>query len=46
MSIRRRKVGVFPYRVVYFVRDDELLIVAFAHQSRRPGYWKQRIVSR
>lgn len=46
MSIRRRKVDVFPYRVVYFVRDDELLIVAFAHQSRRPGYWKQRIVSR
>ncbi len=41
--VRSRKVDVFPYRVVYFVRDDELLIVAFAHQSRRPGYWKQRV---
>lgn len=41
--VRSRKVEVFPYRVVYFVRDDELLIVAFAHQSRRPGYWKQRV---
>jgi hypothetical protein len=41
--VRSRKIGVFPYRVVYFVRDDELLIVAFAHQSRRPGYWKHRV---
>lgn len=27
-----------PHRVIYFVRDDELVIVAFAHQGRRPGY--------
>lgn len=41
--VRSRKVDVFPFRVVYFVSDDELVIVAFAHQSRRPGYWKQRV---
>ncbi|WP_029144781.1 type II toxin-antitoxin system RelE/ParE family toxin [Microbacterium luticocti] len=41
--VRSRKVDVFPYRVVYFVRDDVLLIVAFAHQSRHPGYWKNRV---
>jgi hypothetical protein len=41
--VRSRKVDVFPFRVVYFVGDDELVIVAFAHQSRRPGYWKQRV---
>jgi toxin ParE1/3/4 len=40
-----RKVDVFPYRVIYFVRDNELVIVAFAHQSRRPGYWKHRVAS-
>ena len=41
--VRSRKVNVLPYRVIYFVRDDELVIVAFADQGRRPGYWKQRI---
>lgn len=41
--VHTRKVEVFPYRVVYFVRDDELVIVAFAHQRRRPGYWRDRL---
>lgn len=39
--VRSRKVDIFPYRVVYFVHEDEL--VAFAHQSRRPGYWSHRV---
>lgn len=41
--VRSRKVNVFPYQVVYFVNGEELVLVAFAHQSRRPGYWKHRI---
>jgi plasmid stabilization system protein ParE len=32
----------FPYRVIYRVRDDDIYIVAIAHTSRRPGYWKNR----
>jgi len=35
-------VDAFPYGVVYFVHGDELLIVAFAHQSRRPGCWRNQ----
>jgi hypothetical protein len=41
--VRSRKVDVFPYRIIYFVQDDELVIVAIAHQSRYPGYWKSRV---
>jgi hypothetical protein len=41
--VRSHQVPVFPYRVVYLVRDDQLVIVAYAHQSRRPGYWQDRI---
>lgn len=41
--VRTRKVDVFPYRVIYFVRDDEIVIVAFAATARRPGYWKHRV---
>lgn len=33
----------FPYRVVYLVHEDELVIVAYAHDRREPGYWDRRM---
>ena len=33
----------FPYAVIYQVTPGECLIVAVAHTSRRPGYWKERL---
>ena len=41
---RRRRVLVdrFPYSVVYRRDPDSVVIVAIAHQRRRPGYWRQR----
>jgi len=36
-------VNDFPYTLVYLVEKDEILIVAMAHQSRRPGYWMDRL---
>ena len=33
----------FPYSVVVKEHDDELLVVAFAHHSKRPGYWRERL---
>lgn len=39
---RRLLVGRFPYQVVYRLRDTEIVIVAFAHLKRRPGYWRKR----
>lgn len=32
----------FPFRVVYRVIDDRILIVAIAHTRRRPSYWRDR----
>jgi toxin ParE1/3/4 len=32
----------FPYVVVYRERTEELQVVAFAHTSRKPGYWRSR----
>lgn len=32
----------FPYRIVYEVRSDEVLVLAVAHVRRRPFYWKKR----
>lgn len=33
----------FPYTVVYRVEaDDGISVIAVAHQSREPGYWRGR----
>ena len=32
----------FPYRLVYRVREADIYIVAVAHSSRKPDYWKHR----
>ena len=40
---RRCLVNRFPFGVVYQVRADEILVVAFAHLHRKPGYWENRI---
>ena len=32
----------FPYTVIYEVAEAEIVVHAFAHQSRRPGYWRDR----
>jgi plasmid stabilization system protein ParE len=39
---RQVLVDGFPYRVIYRERSDDLYVVAVAHTSRRPGYWKHR----
>lgn len=32
----------FPCDVVVVERADEMIVVAFAHHSRKPGYWRDR----
>lgn len=32
----------FPYDMVVREGIEEIVIVAIAHQSRRPGYWRRR----
>ena len=39
---RRMLCRRFPFAIIYRQRDDELRILAVAHQRRRPGYWKKR----
>ena len=35
-------VGRFPYTVFYSLEGDEAVVLAVAHQRRRPGYWRDR----
>ena len=39
---RRCVLRRFPFSIVYRVKDSSILIVAFAHGRRRPGYWRNR----
>jgi plasmid stabilization system protein ParE len=41
-DLRKRPLGGFPYRVIYQVRGDHVLIVAVMHERRRPEYWRDR----
>jgi toxin ParE1/3/4 len=41
-GIHRVVLDRFPFTVFYRVKADTLLVVAVAHQKRRPGYWKSR----
>jgi plasmid stabilization system protein ParE len=42
-AVRSKGVTGFPYRVVYFLDGDQLIVVAVAHAKRRPGYWRERL---
>jgi plasmid stabilization system protein ParE len=33
----------FPYGVIYEIRADDILVIAVAHSSREPFYWRDRI---
>ena len=40
--VRRVRLARFPYLIVYVPRADASVVVAVAHQKRRPGYWGRR----
>lgn len=42
-NVRRFIVAGFPYDLIYAVLADEIVILAVAHHSRQPGYWKERL---
>ena len=42
-AVRRFVVEIFPYSLLYSIEEDFVLIIAVAHQSRHPEYWKDRL---
>ncbi|MFI5182099.1 MAG: type II toxin-antitoxin system RelE/ParE family toxin [Thermoanaerobaculia bacterium] len=41
--VRRVVLSRFPYDVIYLEGIEGATIIAVAHHSRRPGFWKSRI---
>jgi toxin ParE1/3/4 len=29
----------FPYKLIYLSRADEIIVIAIAHERRKPNYW-------
>lgn len=45
-GIRRKVLHHFSYNLFYAVEADTIVIVAVAHQRKRPNYWRARLKSR
>jgi plasmid stabilization system protein ParE len=44
LGFRRTLLHQFPFSLIYAVEDNVIVIIAVAHRSRRPDYWKTRAV--
>lgn len=40
---RRFLLNRFPYKMVYLVRAEQIVVLAIMHQHRQPDYWVDRI---
>lgn len=43
-GVRRNVLSHFPYNILYAVEPDVIVIIAVAHQKRRPRYWRARMI--
>jgi plasmid stabilization system protein ParE len=42
LGTRRLLLERFPFAVIYSLEETDIVIVAVAHQRRKPGYWRSR----
>jgi len=41
-DVRKCLLHKFPYKLLYSIESDHILIIAVAHQHRKPDYWVGR----
>ena len=41
---RRMIVKRFPYSIIFVEYNEDLWVIAFTHNRRRPGYWRERLI--
>jgi len=42
LGVRRFLMKRFPFALPYLVREDLVVVLAIAHERRRPKYWLER----
>lgn len=45
-EIRRYVIHRFPYKILYSIQKEIIVVLAFAHLHRKPDYWIDRVKSR
>ncbi len=45
-EIRRYLMHRFPYKLLYSIEENDILILAVAHLHRKPDYWAERLSDR
>jgi plasmid stabilization system protein ParE len=45
LLVRRVAIRRFPYFVAYLMADETVVVLAVAHERRRPRYWIDRVGS-
>ncbi len=43
-AYRKCPVRAFPYHVFFDATEEPIVVLAFAHAKRKPGYWLRRTV--
>jgi plasmid stabilization system protein ParE len=38
-DVRKALLHRFPYKILYSIEKDHIIILAIAHQHRKPNYW-------
>ncbi|HCY76974.1 MAG TPA: plasmid stabilization protein [Ignavibacteriales bacterium] len=38
-DVRKALLHRFPYKILYSIEKDHIVILAIAHQHRKPNYW-------
>ncbi len=41
--LRQFVIDRWRHSIIYAVEDEVIVVFAFAHQSRGPGYWRKRV---
>jgi hypothetical protein len=42
-EVRKARVRRFPFLIIYALLGDRVVVIAIAHTSRKPGYWRGRL---
>jgi len=42
-DVRKCLLHKFPYKILYSVEADHIIVIAVAHQHRHPDYWTDRL---
>ena len=43
LGFRRFVLSKFPFSVIYCFKAETVFVVAIMHNSRKPGYWNDRV---